>query len=130
MLLNAADEIVLGVFKRLDSFAILALRGPVAVERHGATKSVVGTLRVVDMAPLVECVLGLGEIGKGRSLQRLGLERAMEALVLALRLRMIRPAVADRDAGSISHTVSSVMSLRPPLPQGGPLSVRMRQGRP
>ncbi len=45
------------------------------------------------MAPLVECVLGLGKIGEGRSLQRLGFERTMEALVLA------RPGVADGNAG-------------------------------
>nr|WP_027061719.1 hypothetical protein [Mesorhizobium loti] len=69
MLLNAADEIVLGVFERLDSFAILARRGLVAIERHAAVQRVVGTLGVVDVTPLVECVLGLGEIREGRPLQ-------------------------------------------------------------
>ena len=99
LLLDAADEIVGGVVERFDGFAILALRDAVAVERHGAGERVVRALCVVDMAPAVEGVLGLGEIGEGWSLHCLGLERSVEALLLAERLRMAGPGVADGDAG-------------------------------
>ncbi|TIO46965.1 MAG: hypothetical protein E5X78_34330, partial [Mesorhizobium sp.] len=59
VLLNAADEIVLGIFERLDSFAILARRGLVAIERHAATQGVVGTLGVVQLDDLTPTGLGL-----------------------------------------------------------------------
>ena len=88
-----------GVFERFDGFAILALRDTVAIERHGAGERVVRALGIVDMAPAVEGLLGLGEIGEGWSLQRLGLERAVEALLLAERLRVVGPGVADGDVG-------------------------------
>src|SRR5207237_4730714 len=55
-------------------------------------------LRVVDVAPAVESALGGSEIGEGQAGQHLGLEAAVEALVLAHGLRMIGSRMADADA--------------------------------
>ena len=50
-------------------------------------------LEIVDLAPGVEGALRLGEIAEALQREDLGLERAVEALVLAAALRVIGPAV-------------------------------------
>src|SRR5256885_1756962 len=55
-------------------------------------------LAVVDMTPGLEGAVALFEIPPDPLADHLGLERAMEALILSLGLRMMRPAMADPDA--------------------------------
>ena len=55
-------------------------------------------LPVVDGAPVVEGMLGVHQVDQRCSLQHLDIEGAMEALVLALGLRVIGPRVTDPDA--------------------------------
>src|SRR2546430_7999163 len=55
-------------------------------------------LAIIDRPPAVEGLLALDEIGEAFAIEDLGLERAVEALVLALGLRMIGPAMTDPDS--------------------------------
>src|SRR5579885_2583493 len=66
-------------------------------------------LEVVDGAEVVKGVLRLGEIARLLECEHLVLQRAMETLVLAAALRVVGPAVPDRDA-----------ELEQPHAQGGP----------
>ena len=96
-LINAAKQIVGGIFERHDGLGILALRDPVAIEWHVAAERIVRALGVIDLAPAVENDLCLGEIGEGWPLQRLGFERPMEALVLAECLGMVGSRMGETD---------------------------------
>ena len=69
-------------------------------------------LGVVDAAPGVEGGLGLAEAREGSAVQDLGLERAMEALVFALRLRMVGTAMADPDTQSEQPHAEGRVGLR------------------
>ena len=61
--------------------------------------------------------------------EHLGLKGAVEALVLALGLRMIGPAVGDPHAEP--HQPDRERSVGPPAsPHGGPLSIRIASGSP
>jgi hypothetical protein len=53
---------------------------------------------VVNHAPGIEGALHLGEIAEGVEGKHLSLERAVKPLILAAALRMMRPAVQNRDA--------------------------------
>ena len=68
------------------------------VGRNVHVEGLVGTFQIVDGAPCIEGALQPGEIGKPRCREHLGLERAMEALVLAAALRVERPRINDIDA--------------------------------
>jgi hypothetical protein len=96
--LDAADEIVRSVGKGFGGVAKGSRRGRVVVDRHAAGQRVVRPLEVVDVAPGVEGGLRLGQVGE-RPAQRFGGERPVEALVLAERLGVARPRMAERDAG-------------------------------
>ena len=63
-----------------------AARG-IARGRHGVADRLVRALVIVDVAPAVEALLGVSEIAPGRG-EHLELERAIEALVLAMALGM------------------------------------------
>src|SRR3984893_14365688 len=77
--------------KRNRTWAITG-NGRVEAER------VVRTHQVVTVAEAIELALAMLEAGEGEVAQDFELKRAMEALVLALGLRMIRTTVADSDA--------------------------------
>jgi uracil-DNA glycosylase len=64
----------------------------------GHADALVRALGVVDLAPGVEGRLCRGQIGQGVDVQDFGLEGAMEALVLALGLGMVGPAMDHADA--------------------------------
>src|SRR6185312_15489505 len=68
------------------------------IERHGAGEAVVRALGVVEMTPGVEDMLSLLQALERWPLQSLGLERAMEALLLAQRLGMAWPGMAHAHA--------------------------------
>ena len=57
-------------------------------------------LGVVHLRPSVEPALADRQVGEVLALEDLDRQRAVEAFVLALRLRVVRPAVTDRDAKS------------------------------
>src|SRR3954471_1900671 len=71
---------------------------PVAARRHVLAERFMRTIEVVDGAPAIECALYVGEIAEALEGEHLGLERAIEALVLAAALRVIGPAVDHGDA--------------------------------
>ncbi len=66
-------------------------------------------LEVVELAPGIERSLGLGKAAEAAQREQLGLERAVEALVLAAALRMVGPGVDEPD-----------LELGQPDPQLGP----------
>ena len=68
---------------------VFSRAGVVALLRHLHAYCLVRSLLVVDDAPPVKGVLTGGQIDKHTSLQNLCFERAMEAFVLALGLRVI-----------------------------------------
>ena len=66
---------------------------PKAARRYVLTKRLVRTIEVIDMAPSVEGTLGIREVTQELECKHLRFERAMESLILAAALRVIRPAV-------------------------------------
>ena len=65
---------------------------------HVETQGLVWTFKVVLLAPLVEASLTGTQVVEVLIAQDLGLERAMEAFVFALGLRVMRATVADTNA--------------------------------
>ena len=70
------------------------------VSWHVETQGLVRTFKIVEVAPLVEAFLRNSEVVEAFIAQDLGLERAMETLVFALGLRMMRATVAQTHAES------------------------------
>src|SRR5574343_566181 len=66
--------------------------------RRMALQRVVGTLVVVALAIAGELGRTVRQVAPGVATEQLRFERAVEALLLALGLRMIRPAVEHADA--------------------------------
>ena len=66
--------------------------------RSGEVQRVVRTAQIVAVAETIKFALAVLKRGEIKMAQDLELERAMETLVLALRLRMIRAAMTDADA--------------------------------
>src|SRR5207244_10826959 len=63
--------------------------------RHGHAQSFMRSLVIVTMTPLIKTALHAFKVAKAAVGQQLDLQSPMKALVLALGLRMIRPAVSD-----------------------------------
>src|SRR5215469_12874166 len=72
--------------------------GAVTTARGGQVQRVVRTAQIVAIAEAIEFALAMLERGEVEVAQDLELKCAMEAFVLALGLRMIRPAMTDPDA--------------------------------
>ena len=103
----------------------------VAADGRGHGQGLVRAAGVVDLAPGVKGALGLSQIGQPVGGQHLGLEGAVEALVLALGLRMIGSSVDHADAQIEQPDGQRRMPLTAAAGSPGePLSVRMRKGRP
>src|SRR3954466_3009084 len=95
---DPAHNVVGPVLERLDPGAERARAGAVAIGWHRKVQGIVRAMMVVAVPPGIEGTLGHREIGEGAAVEQLGLERAVEALVLAMALRMIRRAVQRRHA--------------------------------
>src|SRR5438874_6650594 len=95
--IDLADNVAWSVFDRRQCFAIGSGTHTIAIGRHREAKRLMRALAIVDRPPAVEGLLALDEISEAFAVEHLGFERAMEALVLALGLRMIGPAMADPD---------------------------------
>ena len=91
--IDAADDVVRTVVERQYERGEGPGTGPVAIGRYRQTQGVVRTIVVIAIQPGIECPLGLVEIAEGAVVEQLGLERSVEALVLAVALRMIGSAV-------------------------------------
>ncbi len=128
--LDPADQVAGGVVDRRQGLGEGAWAGPVAAGGRGEVQRLVGARQVVGIAEAVELPLAVGQVGEGAVAQRLGLQGAVEALLLALGLRVGRPAVADRDAQAQQPDRQDGVRLVAGVPQGAPLSINMRAGRP
>src|SRR5882724_4321702 len=95
VLVDLADAVAGPVLDGRQGFGEGAWARVVAVGRHRQGERIVRPVVVVEMAPGVEGTLAVDEIAEAVGLQQLGLEGAMEALVLALGLRMVRPPMTD-----------------------------------
>src|SRR5882724_9223126 len=93
-----AHNLMAVVFGFRQALGHRALARPVAAGRHLLAERFMRPLEIVDFAPGIEGALRLGEIAEVAQCEHLGVERAMEAFVLAAALRMVGAAVNDRDA--------------------------------
>ena len=71
---------------------------PIPVRWHIVVQGLVWALGIVNVPPTVERVLEFAAGSKCRHRQHFGLQRAMETLILAFGLRMMRARVDDVDA--------------------------------
>src|SRR5687768_13251221 len=78
---DAAQLVVGSVLEVVYGFPVGPRAGPVALDGGEQADAFVGPFGVVDLAPAVEPLRGLAQVGHGRSGERLGLERTVEALV-------------------------------------------------
>src|ERR1700674_1736738 len=92
-LVGLAQEIVGPVLDRRQGLRKRATALLVALARRCHPDRLMRPLVIVDVPPAVERALARGQIREGAIAQDFALERAMEALILALRLRMIGPAM-------------------------------------
>ena len=93
-----ANDLVAVVFGCRQAVGHRSLARPVTAGRYLLAECFMWPLEVVDLAPGIEGALRLGKIAEAAQCEHLGIERAMEAFVLAPALRMIWAAVNDRDA--------------------------------
>jgi len=96
-LVNPAHHRPRAIIKRLGLLRKGAFARAVARGRGRQIERLVRPLGVVHHPPVVKPALALGQIGKGPPPNHLGRQGAMKPLVLALGLRMVRPAMANRD---------------------------------
>lgn len=96
--LDFTDEITGLVKEGWESLGERSRRGAVAGGGHVELECIMRPLEVVEVAPLIEGALSLGEIREGATSKQLITESAMESFIFALGLRMVRPGVRDVDA--------------------------------
>src|SRR5579863_6528439 len=70
---------------------------PVALSRGRHAERLMWPLVIVERTPAVEGALAVGKIAEATPIEHFGLEGAMEALLLALGLRMTRSAMQYAD---------------------------------
>ena len=95
--IDPTDMIAWAVLDGRQLFGVRAWAHAIAIGWHRQADGFMGPLSVVDRPPAIEGMLALGEISKTLAGEHFGLERAVKALILALGLRMIGPAMADLD---------------------------------
>src|ERR1700730_2693552 len=88
---------VWSILQRRQGFWIGPLAWLIAADRRLEVAGLVWTFEVVDRAPAVEGSLGMAGVGVPGAVEQLGLERAVEALLLALGLRVVGSPVTDAD---------------------------------
>ena len=97
---RSANLHVGGVLDRWKALRECTRADVIAADRNLQTQRIVRPLSVVNLTPQIECTLSFHKVGEAAISQHFGRQRAMETLVLSLRLRMIRTTVADRDPQS------------------------------
>ena len=86
---------------RLDGGAHVRGRAKKPIRRHEAADGLVRPLEVVVLHEELDAPKTVREIGKYRSLQKLGPQRLPEAFDLAERLRMLGPALGVFDSAPL-----------------------------
>src|SRR5579863_2291617 len=97
VLLHAALDVVGAIFGFMQASGPGARAGLIALRRHGVVERLMRSLRVVDDPPRVEDALPTGQVLVDL-LHRLGVQRPVHPLVLALGLRMVRPGMSAAHA--------------------------------
>ena len=95
---DGADDLVLIVVHPWQAVRHRPRAGLVAACWHVVIQRLVRPIEIIDASPLVERALDIGKVTVALEGEHLGLQRAMEAFVLASALRMIGPAVDHPDA--------------------------------
>src|SRR6201996_4097751 len=91
-------DVVIPIFDRRKAFGIGSRAGSITRNRRRHVERLMWALGVVDRTPCIECVLGCAETGEVAATEQFSLERAMKPLILAIGLRMGRPAVGQPHA--------------------------------
>src|SRR5436305_5723359 len=94
---NPAHEELRPIVDIRQPLRIRPLARPVAAHGRCKPAGFVRPLEVIDLPPGAKRPLGLRKGAVGRTLEELGLQRPVEAFLLALGLRMEWPAMADID---------------------------------
>src|SRR6187200_2565097 len=95
---DGTDDVVPVVLQFWQAVRHGAKARSIAAGRDLLLECLMWPLEVIDLAPLIERALHLGEITEASKREYFILERTMEAFVLAAALWVIRPAVQDGDA--------------------------------
>src|SRR6201987_1477933 len=90
---DRAYDLVLIVFHFRQAIRHRSEARSIAMGRYLLTKRLVRTLEIVDGPPPIKCAVHFGAIAKAMELERLRIERAVEAFVVAAAMRVIWPAV-------------------------------------
>ena len=107
------------------------LAGPIARDRCSSMQCLVRALMVVDRTPAIQRRLYPLQALKAPSLEHLDLQCSMEALVIAIGLRVVGSAVTDVNAQLYQpHAQYCELARRTCEPQGAPLSKLICAGRP
>lgn len=85
-----ADHVIRSIFDRRQLFGITPETGLIARGRHRHRERFMGTLSVVDEAPLIKVMLPLPQGGAVLVAQDFSCQSAMKAFVFALGLGMMR----------------------------------------
>src|SRR5581483_5984781 len=95
---DGADDLVLVVVHLWQAVRHRPRAGLVTACWHGVVQRLMRPIEIVDASPMVQRALDIGKFTVALEGEYLGLQRAMEAFVLASALRMIGPAVDHPDA--------------------------------
>jgi hypothetical protein len=95
--LDLSDEVAGLVEERREDVGEASGRGLVARGWDGQLESVVGSLEVIDVAPVVEGPLSVGEIREAVACEQFFIQGSMESFVFALGLWMVGAGVRDAD---------------------------------
>src|SRR5215204_120437 len=111
-----AHDLVLVILDLRQTVRHRACARPVTARRHVLIEGFVRPLEIVDGAPDIERALHLGEGTKSSECEDFGLQGAVEALILAAALRVVRSAVQDGDAELEQPHAQSRPTCSGPIP--------------
>jgi hypothetical protein len=127
---DLADNVVRPVLDRRQHLREGPGARPVPTGRNRQAQGLVRVLEVVHLPPAIELALAGRQVRQHPRAEDLGLQGAVEPLVLALGLWVVRARMADPDPERSSHVVSGVCGCATSEPHGEPLSISMASGRP
>lgn len=127
---DRAHDLMLIIFDLGKTIRHRAVARPIAACRCLLAERLVRPFEIINPAPLIEGALDVDEPAERAQREHLGLEGAVEALVLAAALRMIRPAVDELDAELEQPDSEPREVLAEASPQGEPLSTKKLSGSP
>jgi len=128
--LHLADQIIRAVLNRRQGVRKGTGTGLIAADRHSHGQGLMRTLPVVHLPPPIEVSLTGRQRGKVLVAQHFRLESPMKSLILALGLRMIGMTMTDANPQANQPQDQGRQGLLALAPQGGPLSISIRSGKP